>query len=369
MLKRFEVENFKGFQNKLIFDLEAREYPFNESLVVNGIVNKALIYGKNGIGKSTLGIALFDIVGHLTDKEKMSSMYLINYINLNSNRPNARFRYCFQFDENEVIYEYEKNDPHNLVYEKIWIDGRVVLDYSYSGSSSKYIDESLCGSLNIALTDNKLSVVKYIYRNTPTNYHPLLTRMMQFCENMLWYRCLSEGNSYCGFFNGVASLDEQLYETGKIGEFEKFLNDNELHYKLQYAPYNGQHRLMAVFDEGRKSVPFWSIASTGTLALFLYFVWSSTSFNRISFLFIDEFDAFLHYEAAANIIRSLNRETSFQSVLTSHNTYLMQNRLTRPDCCFNMTENKIQSLDKSTEKELKEIHNLEKIFINGGFNG
>ena len=83
MLKRFEVENFKGFQNKLIFDLEAREYPFNESLVVNGIVNKALIYGKNGIGKSTLGIALFDIVGHLTDKEKMSSMYLINYINLN----------------------------------------------------------------------------------------------------------------------------------------------------------------------------------------------------------------------------------------------------------------------------------------------
>ena len=105
MLKRFEVENFKGFQNKLIFDLEAREYPFNESLVVNGIVNKALIYGKNGIGKSTLGIALFDIVGHLTDKEKMSSMYLINYINLNSNRPNARFRYCFQFDENEVIYD------------------------------------------------------------------------------------------------------------------------------------------------------------------------------------------------------------------------------------------------------------------------
>ena len=159
MLKRFEVENFKGFQNKLIFDLEAREYPFNESLVVNGIVNKALIYGKNGIGKSTLGIALFDIVGHLTDKEKMSSMYLINYINLNSNRPNARFRYCFQFDENEVIYEYEKNDPHNLVYEKIWIDGRAVLDYSYSGSGSKYIDESLCGSLNIALIDNKLSVV------------------------------------------------------------------------------------------------------------------------------------------------------------------------------------------------------------------
>ena len=68
MLKRFEVENFKGFNDKIVFDLTAREYSFNPLLVNNGIVNKAIIYGKNGIGKSSLGIALFDIVRHLTDK-------------------------------------------------------------------------------------------------------------------------------------------------------------------------------------------------------------------------------------------------------------------------------------------------------------
>ena len=52
MIKRFEVENFKGFEKRLVFDLTARDYEFNRSLVNNGVVNKAIIYGKNGVGKT-----------------------------------------------------------------------------------------------------------------------------------------------------------------------------------------------------------------------------------------------------------------------------------------------------------------------------
>ena len=86
MLKRFEVENFKGFKDRLVFNLESREYEFNKNLIVNNIVNKAIVYGKNGIGKSNLGIALFDIVLHLTDKERMPIKYLTNYLNLDSSK-------------------------------------------------------------------------------------------------------------------------------------------------------------------------------------------------------------------------------------------------------------------------------------------
>lgn len=46
MLKRFEVENFKGFKNPLVMDFTAREYEFNKNLIVNGIVNKAILYCK-----------------------------------------------------------------------------------------------------------------------------------------------------------------------------------------------------------------------------------------------------------------------------------------------------------------------------------
>lgn len=367
MLKRFEIENFKGFKNRLVFDLSAREYEYNKKLINNSIVNKGIIYGKNGIGKSNLGIALFDIVLHLTDKERMPLQYLTNYLNLDSNKEYAEFKYYFVFDDDEIIYEYKKKDPFYLIDEKVIINNKEVLYFNYFDKSNNHINEDLIGNLKIELIDNKLSIIKYIYRNTPTNQESPFYKMMNFVENMLWYRGLSDGNAYCGFTNGGSFLVERLYESGKKDEFEKFLLDNDLHYTLEWQNNNGIHNLMAKFPTGKKTT-FISIASTGTMSLFLYFIWSITAFDKISFLFIDEFDAFFHYEAAENIVLRLNNNRRFQALLTSHNTYLMQNKLTRPDCCFIMSENKISSLFNSTNKEIREAHNLEKMYINGAFN-
>ena len=367
MLKRFEVENFKGFQEKLIFDLSARDYAFNRELAQNGIVNKAIIYGKNGVGKSSLGIAMFDIISHLTDKERMQDYYVANYRNWNALDRPAYFMYVFQFGNDEVIYRYTKADRDNLIKEALQINGELILDYDYFDANCRFISPALIGSLNIDLVDNKLSVIKYIYRNTPTNFSPAITQMIQFCENMLWYRSLSEGNSYSGFQNGSRSLSEKLYETGKLREFSDFLHENGLEYDLKFESVNGKHELMAVYHNGENKVPFQSIASTGTHALYLFFIWKITAFSKISFLFIDEFDAFLHYESAECMVKYLNRERNFQTILTTHNTYLMQNKLTRPDCCFIMTQNKISSLYNASDREIREAHNLEKMYIGGAF--
>lgn len=366
MLKRFEVENFKGFKNRLVFDLSSRDYSFNEYLIKDKIVNKGIIYGKNGIGKSNLGIALFDIVTHLTDKERMPQQYYSNYLNLDSDKEYAEFRYFFSFDGDDIIYEYKKRDPSYLIEEKLTINGKTVLFYHYFNKDNNFIDPSLSGNLKVELIDNRLSVTKYIFRNTPTNTDSCLYKMMTFIDNMLWYRGLIDGNVYCGFTNGGASLVEGLYVSGKKDEFQNFLKENNVIYNLKWKPINGTHELFVSFAGG-KEVPFFSIASTGTMSLHLYFFWSITAFSKISLLFIDEFDAFFHYEAAENIILRLNKNRNFQSFVTSHNTYLMQNRLTRPDCCFIMTDNKITNLSDSTDKEIREAHNLEKMYINGAF--
>ena len=86
-------------------------------------------------------------------------------------------------------------------------------------------------------------------------------------------------------------------------------------------------------------------------------------------MFIDEFDAFYHYELAEVIVKLLERMPSSQTILTSHNTNLLSNRIMRPDCYFILSENKLTSFANATRRELREGHNLEKLYMSGEFNG
>lgn len=48
---------------------------------------------------------------------------------------------------------------------------------------------------------------------------------------------------------------------------------------------------------------------------------------------------------------------------------VMTNDLLRPDCYFLIENNAIKDLSVSTDKELREAHNLEKMYRAGKFNG
>ena len=73
MLLEFHVKNFKNFKDELILDLSrTNNYEFSEEAVQDGVVKTALIYGENASGKTNLGYAIFDLILHLTDKEKAS---------------------------------------------------------------------------------------------------------------------------------------------------------------------------------------------------------------------------------------------------------------------------------------------------------
>ena len=98
MIRKFSVENFKGFKEEIVLDLSnARDYSFNTNLIDKGIVKKGIIYGKNGSGKSNLGFALYDLTVHLTDKQKPDPQWYINYSNLDNNNKIVSFKYEFQF--------------------------------------------------------------------------------------------------------------------------------------------------------------------------------------------------------------------------------------------------------------------------------
>lgn len=91
--------------------------------------------------------------------------------------------------------------------------------------------------------------------------------------------------------------------------------------------------------------------------------------KEASLVFIDEFDAFYHFELSENVEKRLRKISNVQIFTTTHNTDLMNNDLLRPDCYFILKDNKIKAISELTEKELRQAHNLQRTYKAGAFNG
>ena len=365
MLKKFEVKNFKGFKEKLVFDLSnARDYAFNTNQVEDGIVKKSLVYGKNGTGKSNLGLALFDITWQLTEKKKLNTIYAYNHGDSPKGSP-VYFKYYFQFGNDEIVYEYEKSAPQILIYEKLYINNEQLVNYNHENQSNNYVKIPGTETLNIELDRNDQSIIRYIYRNAILGSDSILSKMMTFVDNMLWFRCLN-GNEFSGYKKDPEILADMIGTEENLAGFSKFLKENDINYDLGFANdmLNNTKHIVAKFKNN--VYPLNLISSNGTDALLLFYCWS-LEFDKISFLYLDEFDAYYHYETAEYVLNTINKANNFQSVVTSHNTSLLNNKLTRPDCCYILSNNSIKNLCNCTDKEIREAQNLEKMYRNGIF--
>lgn len=365
MLCKFKVKGYKGFDKEIVLDFEKhKEYQFNKNLIKNNIINKSIIYGKNGSGKTNIGFALFDITFHLTDKNRnMEPLISLNYLNMDSKHKYAEFYYEFKFGKDRIIYKYKKENLYKILYEEVIYNDKKIIEYDFEKPDEKIINIEEAKTLNWKYNDDDLSVVKYICNNTIFNNNISLLKMMDFVNSMLWFRSV-DITGFIGLRNNSNALDRIIIENGKTKEFESFLKSNGIEYSLlEINVPNG--KILGV-KKGNKTTTFESIISSGTKALWLYYCWE-IYFDRVKFLFVDEFDATYHFELAAKIVNRLNKQESIQSVVTSHNTYLMSNKLTRPDCTFILTNETIQSLAFCTEKELREAHNIEKLYREGAF--
>ena len=365
MLCKFKVKGYKCFDEEIEFDLEKHnDYQFNKNMIKNGVINKAIIYGKNGSGKTNIGLAIFDIIFHLTDKNKnMESKISQNYINIDSKHKYVEFYYEFLINNDRIIYKYGKENLYKIVYEEVICNEKTIIDYDFSNPNKREINIEEAKNLNFKYNDDDISIVKYICNNTILKKDNPLSRLMDFVNGMLWFRSV-DYNGFIGLRSTSNLLDNIIIDNNKLKDFSSFLIDNGIKYELTEMKFP-TGKLIGVKKE-KGVTTFKSIASSGTLALWLYYCWE-IYFDKFTFLFIDEFDATYHFELAANIVKRLNGKTNFQTILTSHNTYLMSNKLTRPDCTFIINSNSIKSLSSCTEKELREAHNIEKLYREGAF--
>lgn len=369
MLAKFNVSNFKGFNEKFEFDLtQVNNYSFNNQSVKNGIINNAIIYGHNGVGKSNLALGIFDIIEHLTDKYNIDTQYT-NYQNAYSKSECTEFYYEFRFAHNKVVYEYKKTSYKIIVYEKFSINNQDLAFIDRRKSNIAQFHFKGTENLKNELPNRELSILKYVKSNTQLELNEInnvFEDFFRFIDSMLFFKSLEE-RIYIGVETGARNIIEDIIENKNVKDFEAFLKKAGIPTKLKVV--NDIDKKILAYDFGNKRfIEFMDIASQGTRVLTLFYYWFQRikQDGKVQFLFIDEFDAYYHHELSAFIIDEL-KKTGTQFILTTHNTSNLTNDILRPDCYFLMKNDNIRSLAKISNKELREAHNIEKMYKAGSF--
>lgn len=355
MLKKFTVSNYKNFKDEISLDFsKIGEYSFNADCL-----SMRLIYGRNATGKTNFGRGLLDIKSLLCG---MQSSGLINEDGA------AKFKYEFKFGNDEVVYKYSRFANTELCDEELYINGEAIIKCDFKNSKFDFQGLSIISAetvntnryLNKDEMDNEyvLPFLRWLINNTAFSDDSVLIQLFEYVRKM---DMITVGNDLLySNRNFLENLKNPVY----LHNFEDFLNVMGIECKLvlQELP-DGQAEL---YFSQNKLVPFYGTASSGTLALTSLY---QKIVSNLSLIYLDDFAAFYHYEMAEKLICYFkDKYPECQFIMTSHNTNLMTNKIVRPDCLFILSsKGTLTALCDATERELREGHNLEKMYIRGEF--
>lgn len=364
MLTKFAVKNYRGFSDRIEWNLSSpSNYEFNQSAIKNGTIKNGILYGANGSGKTNLGLAVFDIVNHLSQKQKKPDYYS-NFVYAGTPNALVEFEYNFLFDGRTVKYSYAKAKNGKLINESLIVGERVVFCREGKVLNIDVERFPMDATIKSELSDNinGVSIMNYLLSAYPLFANDPIVLVKNFVDGMLWFRSLGQ-NEFIGFETHVYIMEEFIIKKKLVKDFSIFLNKVSGQNFTFVEPNKNDKMLMCVY--GKEKVPFNDIISTGTHSLILLYFWLQ-KMNEATFVFIDEFDAFYHFELSYEVcVRLFNLDC--QVFLSSHNTYLMTNELLRPDCNFILNNNKVLPLCECTEKELRFANNIEKLYRGGSF--
>ena len=362
MLTRFAVKNYRGFSERIEWDLShPSNYSFNTSAIKDGVVKNGIIYGPNGSGKSNFALALFDIILHLTQKAK--SPHQVDTV-VNVYHPNdlVSFEYTFCFGKDLVEYHYSKS-LSGIVKERVILNGNTlfILENNRLETLTDEFPMADDTKKQLANSSNNVSILGYLWSVYPLTVEHPLKKLKEFVDGMLLFWNL-EDRGFAGLDDSTSFIEEFIIANGLVEDFSLFLKDvSEQEFKFKRARA-GDKQLICDMGDG---VPFSKIRSTGTSSLTLLYFWIQ-KMPKASFVMIDEFDAFYHFDLSFKVCQRLFAFTN-QIFVTSHNTYLMSNDLLRPDCNFIINKNQIKPLSLCTEKDLRWGNNIEKMYRANAF--
>ena len=375
MLEKFSVKNFRNFEKEITLDLKASNYDFNKEVIneKSNILKFAMIYGYNGCGKSNFTLALNEILNVVSDNTFKTLFYtnssLENYQNIKQKGKDVEFIYQFNFDNNKIVYHFNKSDSTTFVYEKLTINGETTLLFDRRKSNKFTHNFKGAETLNTELSNNNLSAVKYISSNANIDEKDQINQVfIKFINYIEHFIILGSMNFESTSASSNFFINQILKRETWLKEYNELLESFEIYRKvIKIKTPDGDK---AYYDFGNERyLSYEENASNGEKSLLNLFFW--LEFCKMStqpaLLCIDEFDAFYHIDLSKYIIKSIKKLENIQVLLTSHNPNLISNEILRPDAYFVMQNNILKSLNNLTEKEIRFRNNIEKMFKTGAF--
>lgn len=372
-LRCVRVQNFKQFKD-ITFDLtKKRDYAFNIDAVTEDekYIKTALVYGKNGAGKTNLGRALIDIIYHLTDNVKEMEPYTF-YLNRDSDEDFATFTYEFDINGKVAIYSYRKKLVDLCIFEQLSIDNDLV--FSYDKEQGKLEtpgkDKWMFNDIGYdKFMNGTISLLKYITVSSPLEPDNDLLQLTDFVDGMLFFHRINRGNQFVGFLQSPReNMATYIIKNGLLADFQAFLQQGGVNEQVISKETDGT--VSFFFRHKKADLPFMDVASSGTIALLLQFYWLHKIQNnkrKASFVFLDDFDAFFHSELSDLIYKTFKKVSDIQCVMTTNNTNLLSNKTGRPDSFFIITPDKISALSELTKREIREGNNIAKLYLANEF--
>lgn len=381
MLKRFEVRNYKNFKDTLVFDLEnVGGYKFNQECIRNGLIGKGIIYGRNATGKTNLGNAILDIRRVILGGSRVLRRDF--FLNADSEEQSACFCYDFLLGKSRVVYCYEKSADGRLTKERLDIDQKCVYDLDFikkkfeqlnleviqadSIQIDKYMELVINGVMGEEEDNDQVPLIRFLLNNAAILPESPIRRLEDFVSRMMVLGVVAQLKNISPWMKSSPRFID-LCERRNLQEFQEFLNIMGIECSL--VSMKMPDGSSEIYFAHKKPVPFIETASSGTLSLMNLYMRFIFLNRNVSFIYMDEFDAFYHYDMAERLVKYFKiKYPNSQIILTTHNTNLMNNQMMRPDCLFILSEKgKLTALCDATQRELREGHNLEKLYIGGEF--
>ena len=245
MLRKFEVTNFKNFREPLCVDFtKVHDYQYNEYCIRNNLINKMIIYGKNAVGKSNLGMALFDIANDILYTRNPYVYRGDRYLYKNANADDSElveFFYSFQFGSTVIDYLYKKKDVSEVVYEKLIINNEIIFFYDLINNQSDFSNVSLINANDLNWAefldstqnlDNKdiestqPTALRYIIYNTVQTEQTAIYKLSNFIKGMRFAASSSTGFPFRMNISEYLEDEEDLFLICFCKEFVYVLHDN-----------------------------------------------------------------------------------------------------------------------------------------------